>query len=276
MVFQREEPGQWKAGALAVLMHLLFLGVLIFGVSWQNREPAAIEVELWNALPGVPEKHAPPTPKPTPPKPVTPPKPTPPKPVPPPKPEPHPQAQSTKADIDLKAEAKRKQEEKNHKEAELKQKEEQQKLEQAHKEEEKHKQDQEKKNKQEKAEKLRKQQEQAEADAARKAQADAMAAQQAARAQAVDGYVGKISAKIRQRIIDQPCQPLGDPQVRFFITLMPTGELLFDPKLVKGSGSSACDEAIERAIKLASPFPKPDPSLGIRDLNLIFWPNRKD
>ena len=65
MVFRREEPGQMKAGALALLVHALFLGLMIFGVSWQNKEPAAVEVELWNSLPSVESNSPPqrPTPK---------------------------------------------------------------------------------------------------------------------------------------------------------------------------------------------------------------------
>lgn len=261
MVFERQEPGQWKAGALALLVHALFLGLMVFGVSWQNREPAAVEAELWSSLPNAATKPLPPPPPPEPePRPEPKPKVV--------KPEPPPEVKPDKAEIELEAkEAKRKEEEKKRKEEELKQEKEKQKLEREKKEELEKK----KKADQEKADRLREQQAQADA---RKAQADAVAAQQAARARAVEGYVGKIIAKIRPRIVDQPCLPLGDPEVRFAITLMPTGELLFDPKLVKSSGASACDQAIERAIMLAQPFPKPDP--GIRDLNLIFWPNRKE
>lgn len=249
MVFQREEPGRYKAGALALLVHGVFLVLLVFGVSWQNQEPAGVEVELWESLPGPVAKPVVPRPEPRPE-----PKPKPdPKPEPKPRPEPKPEVRPGKADIELKA-----REEKRKKEEELKKRrEEEQKQKDRLKEQEKREQEQ--------AEK-----------AARQAENDAAAARQAARAQAIDGYVGKIIAKIRPRIIDQPCLPLGDPEVRFSVTLMPTGELLFDPKLIKSSGASACDQAIERAIALAQPFPKPDPSLGIRDLNLIFWPNRKE
>lgn len=277
MVFRREEPGQWKAGALAVLVHLLFLGVLIFGVSWQNSEPAAVEVQLWSDLPGAVAKHVPPPlPKPQP-KPEPEPKPK----LKPVKAEPQPEAKPSRAEIELKAkEAKRKEEDdKKRKVEELKQREDKLKLEREKRKQEddkKHKEETDRKTQQEKAERQREQEAQAEAAKAQKAQVDAAAAQQAARGRAVEGYVGKLVAKIRPRIVSQPCQPLGDPEVRFAVTLMPTGELLFDPKLVKSSGVSACDQAIERAIMLAQPFPKPDPSLGIRDLTLIFWPNRKE
>ena len=44
----------------------LFLGLMIFGVSWQNNEPAAVEVELWSALPSTVSKPVPQRPKPEP------------------------------------------------------------------------------------------------------------------------------------------------------------------------------------------------------------------
>ena len=53
------------SGALALVMHLLFFALLVFGVAWQKHEPAAMVAELWSNLP------APPLPKvePMPPKP---------------------------------------------------------------------------------------------------------------------------------------------------------------------------------------------------------------
>ncbi|MDO9189886.1 MAG: hypothetical protein Q7U24_08450, partial [Sulfurimicrobium sp.] len=79
MVFERQQPGQWKAGALALLVHVLFLGLMVFSVSWQNQEPSGIQVELWSEVPA-PAKVAPPPKKPEPA----------PKPKPEPKPEPEP------------------------------------------------------------------------------------------------------------------------------------------------------------------------------------------
>lgn len=246
MVFRREEPGQMKAGALALLVHALFLGLMIFGVSWQNKEPAAVEVELWNSLPNVQPK--PPQQRPTP-KPV--PKPEPklepkPKAV---KPEPQPEAKPNKAEIELKAkEAKRKEEEqkKLHNE-ELKQ-------------QEKSRQEQEKL-----AETQRQQQ----------AQLEAAKAQAAARSAAAQSMVGdfksRIQAKIKSKIILPP-DLAGNPAAEFDVTLMPTGEVL-NLKLTRSSGSSAYDSAVERAIYKAQPLPlPPDPALfgEFRELHLKF------
>jgi len=265
MVFKREEPGQWKAVALALLVHALFLGVMIFGVSWQNKEPAAVEVELWSALPAVEAKHVPP---PLPPKPEPQPEPKP-KAV---KHEPPPEAKPNKADIELKAkEAKRKEEEqKKRKEEELKQEKEKHKLEQEKRKEEQEKREQEKKSQQEKAEKLHQQQAQAEAAAARQAQAGA---QQSAAQKMVGDYKARIQAKIKHNIILPP-DLAGNPQAEFDVILMPTGEVL-NLKLTRSSGSSAYDSAVERAINKSQPLPlPPDPGMfsQFRELHLKFRP----
>jgi len=252
VVFRREEPGQMKAGALALLVHVLFLGLMIFGVSWQNKEPAAVEVELWSALPSKVAKPAPPQPKPEP-KVETKPEPKP-KAV---KPEPQAEAKPNKAEIELKAkEARRKEEEKkNLREEELKQQKEKLKLDQ-----EKHE--------QEKAENLRQQQAQADAAKALKAQT---AARNAAAQNMVGDFKSRIQAKIKSKIILPP-DLAGNPAAEFDVTLMPTGEVL-NLKLTRSSGSSAYDSAVERAIYKAQPLPlPPDPTLfgAFRELHLKF------
>jgi colicin import membrane protein len=259
MVFRREEPGQLKAGALALLVHALFLGLMIFGVSWQNKEPAAVEVELWSALPSKVSKPAQPQSKPEP-KAETKPKPKP-KVV---KPEPQAEAKPNKAEIELKAkEARRTEEEKKKlKEEELKQQKEKLKLEL-----EKH--EQEKQVQQEKAEKLRQQQADAAAAKALKAQE---AARQSAAQKVVGDYTDRIKAKIKRNIILPELQ--GNPEAEFAVTLMPTGEVLH-LKLVRSSGSSAYDSAVERAIYKAQPLPlPPEPGMfsQFRELNLKFRP----
>jgi colicin import membrane protein len=256
MVFRRQEPGQMKAGALALLVHALFLGLMIFGVSWQNNEPVAVEVELWSALPSAVSKPALPKPAPEPE----------PKPEPKPravKPEPQPEAKPNKAEIELKAkEARRKEEEKKKlREEELKQQKEKLKLDQ-----EKH--EQEKKLQQEKAENLRQQQAQADAAKALKAQT---AARNAAAQNMVGDYKSRIQAKIKNKILLPP-DLAGNPQAEFDVTLMPTGEVL-NLKLTRSSGSSAYDSAVERAIYKAQPLPlPPDPGLfsEFRELHLKF------
>ena len=74
-----DEPGRVASGALAVLVHLMFFGLLVFGVSWQKKVASPIVVDLWQDLPEPVKKVAPP---PEPPKPVPKPVPLPPKPVP--------------------------------------------------------------------------------------------------------------------------------------------------------------------------------------------------
>lgn len=260
MVFERQEPGQWKAGALALLVHALFLGLMIFGVSWRNNEPSAVEVELWSALPSPASKPVPPRQEPKP-------RPEPePKPKPKPKvekPEPQPEAKSNKAEIELKTkEARRKEEErKKLKEEELKQQKEKLKQEQD-------KRELDKKLQQEKAEKLREQQAQADAAKALKAQA---AARNSAAQSMVGDFKSRIQAKIKSKIILPP-DLVGNPAAEFDVTLMPTGEVLH-LKLMRSSGSSAYDSAVERAIFKAQPLPlPPDPSLfgEFRELHLKF------
>ena len=91
---ERDEPGKLTSGVLAVAVHLAFFALLVLGVSWQHRTPDAVEVELWNNLPPVPQVKPPPPPQPkVEPKPEV--KPTPPPPPQPkveakPKPEPEP------------------------------------------------------------------------------------------------------------------------------------------------------------------------------------------
>lgn len=280
MVFERHEPGQMKAGALALLVHLLFLGLMIFGVSWHNNEPAAVEVALWSALPSTASK---PVPLRLQPEPVAERK-VEPKPAPrakAPKPEPLPEARPNRAEIELKAkEARQKEEEQKAREA-MRKEEEQKKLKlkeealEQQKEKlrlEQEKREQEKKVQQEKAEKLRQQQAQAQAQAdAEKALKAQAAARNMAAQNMVGDYTGKIRAKIKSKTILPP-DLAGNPQAEFDVTLMPTGEVL-NLKLTRSSGSSAYDSAVERAIYKAQPLPlPPDPTLfgEFRELHLKF------
>jgi colicin import membrane protein len=100
------EPGRVASGVLAVGVHVLFIALLVFGLSWQRRVPEPLVAELWRELPTkvepVVKRPEPPPPPPAPkveappPKPMPPPEPK----VEPPKPQPAPQA--SKADIELK------------------------------------------------------------------------------------------------------------------------------------------------------------------------------
>lgn len=91
----RRSPGRTLALVLAILVHVAFVGVLIWSVRWQSRPPEPIVAELYAPPPKV---RAPdPEPKVEPPPPRTEPKVEPPPPPPPPKAEPD------QAEIALKA-----------------------------------------------------------------------------------------------------------------------------------------------------------------------------
>ncbi len=57
--------GSGRAIALAIVMHLLLGGLLFFGIRWQSSPPAVIQAELWSAVP----QTAAPAPRPVPPPP---------------------------------------------------------------------------------------------------------------------------------------------------------------------------------------------------------------
>src|SRR4030065_2170573 len=42
------------AGALALGVHVVFVLLLVFGVSWQTQHPAPVMVDLWETLPPAP------------------------------------------------------------------------------------------------------------------------------------------------------------------------------------------------------------------------------
>ncbi|MDP1672327.1 MAG: TonB C-terminal domain-containing protein [Burkholderiales bacterium] len=259
------------AGGLAFAMHVLFLVLLVFGVSWQHKQvDTAVIVDLWRDLPAVaPPKIEAPTPPPPPPE-V---KPEPPKPVPkveakpPPKPEPAP---APKPDIALKEKQEKERQLKAQQEAEAKKKLAAEKAREAELE----------KKKRAEAEVL-KQKLAAEAEATRVAAEqqkarDALAAQQAAaQAKVVDEYKRRISEKIRRLIVLPPNVP-DNAQVEFRVIVLPGGAILDAPKLLRSVGSvPAYDAAVERAIIQADPLPlPPDPALmrHFRELNLVFRP----
>ena len=247
------------SGAMALVMHLLFFMLLVFGVSWQKRQPEAVVVDLWNNLPpvAVPRPEPEPQVKPEP----EPPKPEPKaevKPVPKaePKPEPKP---VVKPDIALKE---KKEKERKAQEQEAAEK---------------------KKREREQAQLAALKQQHAEAEAKRQAareQEEALKklAQQQAAAQTkmVDEYVGKIQAKIRSRVNRAGCASLSNPEVQLKVILLPDGNVLGEPEIRKSSGGSPCDMAVSRAVMLAQPLPLPaDPALfpKFRELDLKLRPN---
>jgi colicin import membrane protein len=289
--------GKWTALLLALFVNLLFVGVLVFSVSWQNRPPVAVTAELY-APPAKPVPQAQPRVEP-PPRPA--PEPPPPKPVPVPAPTPPPpvveKPDTRAADIALKArqDAERRQQEQVERErvqSEIAQKE------QARKEAEAKKQAEDKRQSDlrerqidsmraqaERETRLRQQAEreaqmraQAEREAQMRAQAEQetrvradQAAAGAARSKAQLDWIDKIRSRIRGYIILPPDIP-GNPEAIYDIVQLPTGEII-DVKLRKSSGVRAYDDAVQRAILKASPLPKPVPAdLFQRNLELRFRP----
>jgi len=280
----REDPGKKAAFVLAVVVHIAFFALLVFGVSWQRRPSNVVEVELWNNLP--PPKSAPkveppriePKPEPVPklePKPPPPPKVE----APAPKPEPKPIA---KPDIALEKE-KEKQEQRERAET--------LKREEAHKREiakaealkreqaEARKRDEAEKQKLAALERERKAKEEDRARMEKELQDSAKRLQQeqaSAQSKLVDEYRRRISDKIRRYVIKDPCAALGNPQIVFEAVLLPDGNTLQPPRIKRSSGSAACDDAVLRAVIRAQPLPlPPDPQLfaQFRELNLDFRPN---
>jgi colicin import membrane protein len=271
------------SGALALLMHVLFLVLLVFGVAWQKRETPPMMAELWSNLPPAPQPRVepPPPPKvePEPPKPVPKVEPEPPKPVPKvePKPEPKPVPKAEpkpepKADIAL-----REKQEKERKAKELEEK--QRKAKELEEKQRKAKELAEKKKKEEQArlEALKIQQAKEAEEKRLREQEEALKklAQQQAAAQTklVDEYKRRIAERIKRYIIEPPSLQ-GNPEVELHVTVLPGGEVL-DVRIRRSSGQPLWDSAAERAVHRAQPLPlPPDPALmrEFRELNLKFRP----
>ncbi|MEI2768784.1 MAG: cell envelope integrity protein TolA [Nitrosomonas sp.] len=286
------EPKKFLSGALALLMHIMFIAMMVFGLSWKNQPPEGMIVDLWSELPKPVQE---PVASREPSKAIPPSEPLKPKPIEPPKPEvpikPESSKQTTspkeitppikKPDIELKQKPEPIKEIKPNLE-DLKKKEIEERLKkiEAQKKEQEQKQELEKKQALEKQKEIEKQKELAaqkqkeqEAKARRDAKARHAAAQQVAARNQIAGEIAKykamILAKIRSRIVMPPDLP-GNPVVEFKVTLLPGGDIL-DVKLSKSSGYSAFDSAVERAIFLSKPLPlPPDPALfnEFRNLNI--------
>jgi len=91
----------------------------------------------------------------------------------------------------------------------------------------------------------------------------------AARADAA--YIAKLKGKIKSNIVLPPDIP-GNPEAIFDVLQLPTGEVI-SVTLRKSSAHKAYDDAVERAIRKASPLPKPDrPEQFQRNLEIKFRP----
>ena len=232
----------FKAGVLALLVHVVFFIFMTFGLSWKTHPPAGIVVDLWSDLPQ-PEQKPTKKVKALPPKPVEPPKkvkPAPPKkvePVPPKKVEPVP----SKADIELKKEKEKKQ--KLAKEKKAKEK----KAKLAKEKKAKEKKARLAKEKKAKERKIKEQNARVAAETERfqkelreeeeRSRLQKLAYAQAAKRNLIDEYKAKILAKIKSKLVLPPDLP-NDPIAEYDITLLPGGEIL-SVKLRKSSGFSS-------------------------------------
>ena len=277
MIRKHENSDSWKAGALAIGVHLALLAAMLISFNWKAAHPVATvtEVALWDKLPA-PKAEDVPKPEP---KPVIEEKPEP-KPEPKPVVEDKPKPEEPKVDIEL---------EKKKKELEQKQKEQYIKKEKAL--EQKQLDEQRKKDalemlKQEAREdalKDKKAAEKANKDALKKAQQEFLNEEKgnddklasAANASLIGEFKSKIQAKIKANVNKALCGD-GSPEIKVEISVLPTGEIGGTPKITKSSGSDACDEAVERAIIASQPLPLPDDAslkAQFKHLNLKFRPN---
>ncbi|OGV77185.1 MAG: cell envelope biogenesis protein TolA [Methylotenera sp. RIFCSPLOWO2_02_FULL_45_14] len=263
MLRQRENSDSFKAGALSISVHVVLLGVLLISFNWKTTHPVSIaNVELWDSLPAVAVQKPLPIPEP-----VEQPKPVVKEDV---KPEsviePEPK---TQVDIVIKKKPIEKPAVKE-KPKELKKPDALAELQKALMQDE-----------------LKKPQKKPSDDALKKLQQESLsedkaegdqknlAAKAAANAGTIGEFTNKIKAKIRGNVNKTLCGE-GNPELKFEIGLLPTGELTGNPKLVKSSGNAACDDAVERAIRASEPLPVPtEASLfsQFRNLKLTFRPN---
>jgi colicin import membrane protein len=110
---------------------------------------------------------------------------------------------------------------------------------------------------------------------AAQARQEKIAAESAATKRIVDEYIAKISAKIRDNIVEPQNVP-KKARAEFLVTLLPGGVVL-NVKLIKFSGDATYDNAVERAIIKSQPFPlPPDVAMfkNFRELKLGFEPEK--
>ncbi len=253
MVRTHEKSTAWTSGLLAILVHVVLFGALLFSFNWKAAHTvvSVSEVELWNELPSQPApkktikvKPKPPTPK------IEAPEPK----VEEPKPE------TPKVDIEL---------EKKKKEDALKKK----------KLAEKKKKELAKKKKLAALQKAMLDEIDPEKQKLKALQSqidgEASEVKRAANQGVVDEYVSKIQAKVRGNVNRSFCLD-GNPELVFKVSLLPNGEFANSPALSRSSGNPACDDAVERAIIASEPFPlpsDPDAMSRFRNLNLKLRPN---
>lgn len=239
-----------KARLLALAMHVLFIVLIVFGVSWQKKPQSPVVADLWSNLPPIPQT-APPRAVEPPPAPEPPPKPAPRvAPPPPPKVE---RTPAPKPDIALKKVEKEKKAEPKPEAKPEPKKREDDKIARLQKEAEA--------NARREAREQEQQRELAEKEAraaAEKVAAEKAAAERAARAAAArenQKYIAGIYGKVYARLAVPP-DVQGNPEAEFMVALLPSGELE-NVAMRRSSGNAAYDAAIERAIRSAQPFVVP-------------------
>jgi colicin import membrane protein len=263
------------AGALALGVHVVFVLLLVFGVSWQTQHPAPVMVDLWETLPA----EAPPVVV----KPSKPPAPAPVKaPVPlksAPAPQPVMKEPPSPKVPDIGLEKKKAEADRLKKLQTMQLAEEKARAEAARKAQEKQLAERKKREllrQMEEEDLTRRMADEAAASVARQAklaEAQAKLAEAAAagkRQSEVARVVGQhrdlISAKVRGNT-RLPDNLTGNPVVRCLVRLLPTGEVQ-SVRLTQSSGNAAYDEAVVRAIEKSSPLPLPSD----RDARAAFVP----
>ena len=269
MLRKHENTVSWKAGILAIGVHVVLLVAMLVSFNWKAAHTVlnVTEVELWDKIP----KSNPPVvqeePKPEPPPPVVKEQPKP-----EPKMEEKPKPDEPKVDIELEKKKKELAEKQKLLEDKLRKEDATKKLAQQMREEDlSEKTVAEKQEKLERDKALRKLKE----DMLNEDGADDAKASSAANASLIGEYTDKIKAKIRNNVNKTLCGD-GSPEIRVEISVLPTGQISGNPKMTKSSDNPACDEAVERAIMASEPLPLPDdPDLKaqFRSLKLKFRPN---
>jgi colicin import membrane protein len=235
------DPFAKPAAVLAVLVHVAFFSILVFGLRWTTKAPDAVVVELWSTPPAMEPRVEPP-----PPEPRIEPK-VEPKPLPKVEPKVEPRV-VRKPDIAIEKEKPKpvKKEEP--------------------KPEPKFKMDQSKAIHDELQRELQK----VSSDREKAAKA---APPPPAGGPVIDAaYANLIRQKIKANIV-VPADLIGNPEAVFDVVQLPTGEILQPVRLKKSSGNKGYDDAVERAILKSSPLPRPGrPDQFQRQLELKFRP----
>lgn len=248
----RSDP-KLLAGVLALGVHLAFVLLLVFGVSWQTQHPAPVMVDVWQALP-----------EPQPARPQL----APPKPAPPPKAEEPPPPKAPDIALEKKkAEAEHLKKLKAIEAAEEKARAEAAKAAREKLQAEKKKRDLLRQMEDDDLRRVADEEAAREANAMKQAAARAAAsARQTEVSRAMGQYRDLISAKVRGNT-RLPDNLKGNPEVRCLVKLLPTGEVQ-SVRVTRSSGNTAYDDAVVRAIEKSSPLPLPSD----RDARAAFVP----